>query len=109
MLLTVNEDSGHCVIAVSGEIDLSTSGELDSAVVAALQNETEHLTLDFSEVSFLDSSGLGVVVKALKRAKEANTLFDLVSANERVLKVFSLTGLDTLISIYATLDAVAAQ
>jgi len=109
MLLTVNEDGSHTVVAVSGEIDLSTSGELETAVVSALQNETGHLTLDFSEVSFLDSSGLGVVVKALKRAKEANTIFDVVSANERVLKVFNLTGLDTLITIYPTLDAVSTQ
>ena len=104
MLLSVNEDKDHTVLTAAGEIDLSTSGELDSAVVAALAHGTVHLTLDLSEVTFLDSSGLGVIVKALKRAKEAGTTFDVVAGNDRVLKVFKLTGLDAVIDIYPTHD-----
>jgi len=109
MLLTVNQDNTHTVLTVAGEIDLSTSGQLDSAVIEALAQETSHLTLDLSEVTFLDSSGLGVIVKALKRAKESNTTFDVVAANERVLKVFNLTGLAEVIEIYPTLDGIPGQ
>ncbi len=109
MLLTVNQDNHRTVIAADGEIDLSTSGQLDDAVVEALGQETSHLTLDLSEVTFLDSSGLGVIVKALKRAKEAGTVFDVVAANDRVLKVFKLTGLDAVVEIYPTLDGVPGQ
>ena len=106
MLLTVRQDEHHTVITVGGEIDLSTSGQLDAAVVDALTQEATHLTLDLAQVTFLDSSGLGVIVKALKRAKEAETDFDVVAANDRVLKVFKLTGLDAVIEIYPTLDGV---
>jgi len=106
MLLTVQTDNHHTVLTVDGEIDLSTSGQLDDAVVEALGQETSHLTLDLAQVTFLDSSGLGVIVKALKRAKEAETSFDVVAANDRVLKVFKLTGLDAVIEIYPTLDGV---
>lgn len=109
MLLTVNQDKAHTVLTAAGEIDLSTSAALDSAVVDALTDSTSHLTLDLSEVTFLDSSGLGVIVKALKRAKEAETVFDVVAANDRVLKVFKLTGLDAVIEIYPTLDDVPGQ
>jgi len=106
MLLTVNQDKDHTVLTAAGEIDLSTSATLDSAVVDALAESTLHLTLDLSEVTFLDSSGLGVIVKALKRAKESDTTFDVVTGSERVLKVFKLTGLDAVIKIYPTLDGV---
>ena len=109
MLLTVNQDNNHTVLTAVGEIDLSTSGQLDSAVVEALGQQTAHLTLDLSQVTFLDSSGLGVIVKALKRAKESNTTFDVVAANERVLKVFNLTGLAEVIEIYSTLDGIPGQ
>lgn len=109
MLLTVNQDKAHTVLTAAGEIDLSTSAALDSAVVDALADSTSHLTLDLSEVTFLDSSGLGVIVKSLKRAKEAETVFDVVAANDRVLKVFKLTGLDAVIEIYPTLDGVPGQ
>ena len=109
MLLNVNQDNAHTVLTVAGEIDLSTSDQLDAAVVEALAQETAHLTLDLSEVTFLDSSGLGVIVKALKRAKEATTVFDVVAVNDRVIKVFKLTGLDSVLEIYATLDAVPGQ
>lgn len=106
MLLTVHQNAARTVITVVGEIDLSTSGQLDGAVVEALDQATSHLTLDLSDVTFLDSSGLGVIVKALKRAKEVGTAFDVVATNERVLKVFNLTGLDSVIDISPTLDSV---
>ena len=109
MLLTVNQDNAHTVLTVAGEIDLSTSDQLDAAVVEALAQETAHLTLDLSEVTFLDSSGLGVIVKALKRAKEGTIVFDVVAVNDRVIKVFKLTGLDSVLEIYPTLDAVPGQ
>jgi len=109
MLLTVHQDNDHTVLSAAGEIDLSTSENLDGAVVEALDQGTSHLTLDLSEVTFLDSSGLGVIVKALKRAKEVNVTFDVVAANDRVLKVFKLTGLDAVIEIYPTLDGVPEQ
>lgn len=109
MLLTVNQDNHRTVITVDGEIDLSTSGQLDDAVVESLGQQTSHLTLDLSKVTFLDSSGLGVIVKALKRAKEAGTAFDVVASNDRVLKVFKLTGLDAVVEIYSTLDGVPGQ
>ena len=103
MLLAVEQANDRTVVTVAGEIDLSTSEQLDGAVIDALAKETKHLTLDLSEVTFLDSSGLGVIVKALKRAKESETVFDVITANDRVLKVFKLTGLDAVIQIYPTL------
>lgn len=106
MQLTVHQNSGHTVLAVSGEIDLATSPQLDGAVIEAVDQGIEHLTIDLSDVTFLDSSGLSVIVKALKRSREASATFDVVASNERVLKVFAITGLTAVITIYPELSAV---
>ena len=106
MDLSIHHHDNHAVVSVSGEVDLSTSSQLDEAVVDAIQQDTNHLTIDLANVSFLDSSGLGVIVKALKRSNEASIKFDVVASNERVLKVFAITGLDTVISIYSDLSAI---
>ena len=105
MLLSVNQDQSHSIISVDGEVDLSTSDQLDAAIIQSLTAGTSHLTVDLSKVAFLDSSGLGVIVKGLKRAKDSDVEFDVVIENERVLKVFKLTGLDSVINIFPTLSA----
>jgi len=106
MQLAVDQNSEHTVLAVSGEIDLATSPQLDEAIVEAINQEISHLTIDLTDVTFLDSSGLSVIVKALKRSREKNAIFDVVASNERVLKVFTITGLNTVITIYPDLSAV---
>lgn len=106
MQLSVSQSNGHAILTVSGEVDLSTSPQLDGAVIDAVAQELTHLTIDLSNVSFLDSSGLSVIVKALKRSRDAGAKFDVVATNERVLKVFSITGLDTVITIYSAISAV---
>ncbi len=59
--------------------------------------------VDLREVSFLDSTGLGVFVTALKHVREADGTLDLVVTSARVLKVFELTGLDVVIPIHEEL------
>jgi anti-sigma B factor antagonist len=109
MELVVEANGSHSVLVATGEIDLSTSAQVDSAVIAALESQASHLTLDLTRVTFLDSSGLGVIVKALKRSRESGTTFDVVASNERVLKVFTITGLDSVITIYSELSGVPTE
>lgn len=106
MQLSVHQNNQHTVLSVVGEVDLSTSPQLDGAIIDAVDQGIVHLTIDFTEVTFLDSSGLSVIVKGLKRTREVNATFDVVTANERVLKVFSITGLDSVVTIYPDLSDV---
>ena len=92
------------VITVSGEVDLATSPELDTAIIAAIESGTSSVAIDLTDVSFMDSSGLGVIVRGLKRCREADKDLDLVITNERVLKVFGITGLDQVIPIHDSIE-----
>ena len=104
MQIDLTPDVTRYVISVSGEVDLATSPELDGAIISALDSGTAGLAIDLSNVTFMDSSGLGVIVRGLKRCREADIELDLVITNERVLKVFGITGLDQVIPIHDAIE-----
>lgn len=104
MLIATTPGSDRYLITVSGEVDLATSPDLDTAIIAAIDAGAASVVIDLSDVSFMDSSGLGVIVRALKRCREAEIDLDLVITNERVLKVFGITGLDQVIPIHASIQ-----
>lgn len=96
------------VIAVAGEVDIATAETLDAEITQVLAGGATHLVLDLSEVAFLDSTGLGVLVKGLKRAREAGGSLAVVVTAERIAKVFRITGLDAVMPLHADLDAAVA-
>lgn len=104
MQIETTSSSDRQVLMVSGEVDLATSPDLDVAIIATLESGTESLVIDLTDVTFMDSSGLGVIVRGLKRCREADKDLDLVISNERVLKVFGITGLDQVIPIHASIE-----
>jgi anti-sigma B factor antagonist len=88
------------VIVARGEIDLATSPILRSELAVVLTNRPDEIVLDLRRVSFVDSSGLGVLVGALKRLREAGgERFVIVGAHDAVRKIFSITGLNTLFDL----------
>jgi anti-sigma B factor antagonist len=92
--------AAHPVIVARGEIDVATSPILRSELTSALASQPQELTLDLRDVSFVDSSGLGVMVGALKRLREAGgQRFAIVELQDSVRKVFDITGLDSLFDL----------
>jgi anti-sigma B factor antagonist len=104
MQIATTPGSDRYIVTVSGEVDLATSPDLDDAVIAGLESGTNSVIIDLTDVSFMDSSGLGVIVRALKRCREAEIELDLVITNDRVLKVFGITGLDQVIPIHDSIE-----
>lgn len=86
------------VVTVAGEVDAHTASEVRAAVEAAIGPQAR-VVVDLTDVTFLDSTGLGVFVTALKHLREQQGTLDLVITSPRVLKVFELTGLDVVIPI----------
>ncbi len=89
------------VIVAAGEIDVATSPQLRAELLAALTPQLRTVTVDFTDVSFIDSSGLGVLVGALKRLREAgdDATLRVVHPQDAVRKVFDITGLDGLFDL----------
>jgi anti-sigma B factor antagonist len=90
--------TAHPVVTVRGEIDVATSPRLRTELSALLGRGATEITLDFSGVTFVDSSGLGVLVGALKRLRDGGGTDDaralrIVGVQPAVRKVFEITGL----------------
>ena len=92
------------VIAVTGEVDAHTAPAVREAIETSIAPGAR-VVVDLTSVSFLDSTGLGVFVTALKHLREAEGSLDLVITSPRVLKVFELTGLDVVIPIHEELGS----
>jgi anti-sigma B factor antagonist len=100
------EDSGNSVSIVSatGEIDLATAPSLRQRLEATIDQGSDVVVVDLLGVTFMDSTALGVLVGALKRCRQAGGAMRIVLSDARVLKVFEITGLTDLFSIFPTVD-----
>jgi anti-sigma B factor antagonist len=96
------------VLAVAGEIDVYTAPKLREQIVALVDEGRYDLIIDMSAVDFLDSTGLGVLVGGLKRVRAHDGSLALVCAEERILKIFRITGLTKVFPIHATVDEAVA-
>ena len=106
-MLTVNETWNEqvCVVTATGEVDAHTAHALRDVLVRVIAAGGIHLVVDLSAVTFIDSSGLGVLVGRLKDVRARGGNLHLVVTNERVLRVLAATGLDMAFTVYATVDA----
>ena len=109
LTLNVYSDSPETtVIAVSGEIDVYTAPKLREKLVSLVESGNYHLIVDMEGVEFLDSTGLGVLVGGLKRVRAHDGWIDLVSTQGRILRIFRITGLNKVFSIYDSVAQAAA-
>jgi anti-sigma B factor antagonist len=82
------------VVRVEGELDLHTSPQLRDHVLASIGEPPIRIALDLTDVTFMDSSSLGMLVTCLKRVRERDGELMLVGVSGSPMKVFALTGLD---------------
>lgn len=93
------------VVDVVGEVDLSSAPGLSDQLAALFDAGRRLVLVDLTEVTFLDSTGLGTLVAGRNRAEEVGGRLPLVATGDRVLKLFRITGLDEVFEIYPSLDA----
>lgn len=96
------------VLAIKGEIDVSTAPELRDRLLAVAQAGRRVVVVDLSEVTFLDSTALGVLVSGLRRLRAEGGDLRLVVTGRSVTKVLEITGLVEVFSIFETADAAVA-
>ncbi len=95
---------GWAVVAPSGEIDVAAAPALRDALGRLVDEGTTRVVVDLDDVDFIDSTGLGVLVGAVRRARSAEGDLRLVCTNPRILKVFDVTGLDDVFVIGESVD-----
>lgn len=96
---------GAPVVAVHGEVDVYSAPALKEQLTQLLQSGAHSVVVDLSGVAFLDSTGLGALVEARAATIDAGGSLALVCSHERILKLFTITGLDGVFAIRPTVKA----
>jgi anti-sigma B factor antagonist len=104
----VSELAGWTVVHVYGELDVATSPTLREQLIRLVGDGRSRLVLSLDGVDFLDSTGLGTIVSALKRVRTHDGDIRLVCTQARITRLFEITGLDKAIPLLPTLDAAVA-
>lgn len=95
-----SEGTETVVVAVAGEVDLGTAPSLEEAVTTAVSTAGAHaVRIDLTEVSFMDSTGLRVLLTGRQAAEQRGIAFTVANPQPHLLKVMRVTGIDGLLGL----------
>jgi len=107
--LETRQVDGLTLVAVGGEIDVYTAPKLRDKITELVNAGSTRLVVDLEKVDFLDSTGLGVLVGGLKKVRAADGTMSLICSQERLLKIFRITGLAKVFTIHPDEAAAVAE
>ena len=98
--ISVTEQGGRAVVAITGELDLATAPDLEAVVLERL-DAGQSVVIDLRELQFMDSSGLRVLIAAHTRANEGAGEFAIVRPREgsEVAKILAIAGVEQQLQI----------
>lgn len=105
MKYVVTEHLNYSVISLTGDIDLNESPNVRRQVLENL-NKNLNLLIDLSKVDYIDSSGVASLVEGLQTARSQKLNFALVGVSDSATQVLQLARLDTVFTIYDSIDDV---
>ena len=97
------------VISLAGEVDLYTAPEFKQQLLEVIGQGGKQVIVDFSDTSFIDSTTLGVLVGGVKRLRTNEGQLSLVCSDRNITKIFEITGLDRVFTIYPTREEAVAK
>ena len=102
-------EPGISVITLSGRLVFGREVErLESVVKDLLAKNEKTLVFDASALDYVDSSGIGTLVSCLTQIKKSGGEMRLAGANPRIQRLFSMTGVDKLLTLYSSVSEAAA-
>jgi anti-sigma B factor antagonist len=102
-------DDNSYVIALAGEVDLYTAPEFKQQLLDVIGQGAKDVVVDFSDTTFIDSTTLGVLVGGVKRLRTNEGQLSLVCSDRNITKIFEITGLDRVFTIYASRDEAVSR
>jgi anti-sigma B factor antagonist len=106
---TEKVDESTYVIALAGEVDLYTAPDFKQQLLDVIGEGGRDVVVDFSDTTFIDSTTLGVLVGGVKRLRAQDGRLSLVCSDRNIRKIFEITGLDRVFTIYPTRDEALAK
>jgi anti-anti-sigma factor len=91
LTIGVGAEPGAIVLALAGELDLATTPQLAAALAEAARQHAEGVVLDLAQLSFMDSTGLGLIVRTDQEAQAAGRTFVLRHPQQQVRRLLQLS------------------
>lgn len=104
--IALTEKNNTTVVDLSGEIDIYTAPKLKETLTPLTEKAGHLLEIDLKNVGYMDSTGLGVFISVLKSSREHNSDFKLLNLQDRVARLFTITGLNEIMDINEDNDGI---
>lgn len=92
MKTTIQEIDGKMMVSLSGELDTAAAVEVEEKLKVLYENEGKDVVIDCTELEYIASSGLRILLGIMKRAKATGSNVTLKNVNDDIKNVFKLTG-----------------
>ena len=96
------------VISLEGEIDLHVSPRIAATLTSAVKEKPHNLIVDLAKVSYIDSSGLAVLIEAMQSIEKYGGKFALAGLQENVKPIFEIARLDQVFRIFPDVDSASS-
>jgi anti-sigma B factor antagonist len=96
------------VIALSGEVDLYSCPEFKEELLRVIGTGATLVVVDLTETTFIDSTALGVLIRGVERLKTQDGRLVVACSDPNIVKVFEVTGLDRIFTVYSSRDEALA-
>jgi anti-sigma B factor antagonist len=100
--ISVEDEGGVSFLLLNGEVDVYSAQKLRDSIIRLTEQGHYHIVVDLEKVAFLDSTGLGVLVGGLKRVKPYDGELGIICNQEKILRIFRITGLTKVFPIYSS-------
>jgi anti-sigma B factor antagonist len=97
------------LIALSGDFDLHSGPEFERRVLEALWRGADEILIDLTDVSFIDSTTIGILMRTRKRLAPIGGRVVIVTADRNILRLFEITALDRMFEIYSNREEALAD
>lgn len=94
-----NRANNQWLLELEGEVDVYTAGQLKEALMKAIEEKKEDIKINAEELEYIDSTGLGVLIGALKKLKQEEKNIIISNIRPNVKKLLNITGLDKIFII----------
>jgi anti-sigma B factor antagonist len=104
MEIIENQKEDVSIFKLNGRLDSNTSPALEKKLVAAIENGTRNMVIDFENLDYISSAGLRIILKTTKDLKRTEGNIVLCAMQDYVREVFEIAGFDTFLPIFSTVD-----
>ncbi|RJG25664.1 STAS domain-containing protein [Paenibacillus thiaminolyticus] len=91
--VTMQQDEHQVTVHLQGDLDLAAAGEFRSLLEPIVNDPALDLTLDLQKLTYIDSTGIGILISVLKLRKEQQAQFRIVHVPQQIQKLFDMTGI----------------